>query len=129
MTRRLINLLTALSLLLCIAAVALWVRSYWHYDALGFWPAPTQPRVYGFISDSGTLFVASQADGGGGAQPRWLHSVAPASRQRRVKGARWDSSVISRRAIRLRSRCRDARSSTQTTAGPVARTARIADCC
>ena len=29
MTRRLLNLLTALSLLLCVAVVVLWVRSYW----------------------------------------------------------------------------------------------------
>ena len=29
MTRLLLNLLTALSLLLCVGAVALWVRSYW----------------------------------------------------------------------------------------------------
>ena len=34
MTRRLLNLLTALSLLLCVAVVALWVRSYWHWDGL-----------------------------------------------------------------------------------------------
>jgi hypothetical protein len=32
MTRRLLNLLTALSLLLCIAVLALWVRSYWARD-------------------------------------------------------------------------------------------------
>ena len=29
MVRRLFNVLTALSLLLCAAVVALWVRSYW----------------------------------------------------------------------------------------------------
>jgi len=34
-TRRLLNLLTALSLLLCVAVVALWVRSYWRYDLTG----------------------------------------------------------------------------------------------
>jgi hypothetical protein len=32
--RRLLNLLTALSLLLCVAVVALWVRSYWVADYL-----------------------------------------------------------------------------------------------
>lgn len=32
MLRRLLNLLTLLSLLLCVAAVALWVRSYSHQD-------------------------------------------------------------------------------------------------
>jgi hypothetical protein len=33
-TRRLFNLLTALSLLLCVAVAALWVRSYWHWDGI-----------------------------------------------------------------------------------------------
>jgi hypothetical protein len=32
MKRRLLNLLTALSLLLCVAACVLWVRSYWAFD-------------------------------------------------------------------------------------------------
>src|SRR5687767_4499892 len=35
MRRRLLNLLTAVSLLLCVAAVALWVRSYWVYEYAG----------------------------------------------------------------------------------------------
>jgi hypothetical protein len=34
MPRRLLNLLTALSLLLCVAAVVLWMRSYWVTDRL-----------------------------------------------------------------------------------------------
>ena len=34
MTRRLLNLLTIVSLLLCVAACALWMRSYWSYDIL-----------------------------------------------------------------------------------------------
>src|SRR5688572_67214 len=33
-TRRLLNLLTALSLLLCVAVVALWVRSYYRADEI-----------------------------------------------------------------------------------------------
>jgi hypothetical protein len=32
--RRLLNFLTALSLLLCVAVCVLWVRSYWHRDSL-----------------------------------------------------------------------------------------------
>ena len=35
MTRRTLNLLTLASLLLCVAAVALWVRSYWVSDWVG----------------------------------------------------------------------------------------------
>jgi hypothetical protein len=34
-TRRLLNFLTALSLLLCVAALAMWVRSYRHLDYFG----------------------------------------------------------------------------------------------
>ena len=34
MTRRLLNLLTAPSLLLCVAAVVLWARSYWSCDTV-----------------------------------------------------------------------------------------------
>src|SRR6476660_1530714 len=32
MTRRLLNLLTAVSLLLCVAVCVLWVRSYWVFS-------------------------------------------------------------------------------------------------
>jgi hypothetical protein len=35
MKRKLLNLLTALSLLLCVAIVVLWLRSYWVLDNLG----------------------------------------------------------------------------------------------
>ena len=34
MTRRVLNLLTVLSLLLCVAVTVLWVRSYWTYDVV-----------------------------------------------------------------------------------------------
>jgi hypothetical protein len=35
MLRRLFTVLSALSLLLCVATSALWVRSCFHYDAVG----------------------------------------------------------------------------------------------
>jgi hypothetical protein len=40
MTRRLLNLLTALSMLLCVAVIVLWVRSYLRTDTVCFirWP-------------------------------------------------------------------------------------------
>ena len=41
MTRRLLNLLTALSLLLCILVAALWVRSHWMFDEV-YWLRPAQ---------------------------------------------------------------------------------------
>ena len=40
MKRRLLNLMTALSLVLCLAMVALWVRSHWRAD-IGSWAAQT----------------------------------------------------------------------------------------
>jgi hypothetical protein len=36
MIRRLLNLISVLSLLLCVAVVALWVRGYWESDLLGY---------------------------------------------------------------------------------------------
>lgn len=36
MRRRVLTTLSALSLLLCVAAVALWVRSHWAFDHLGY---------------------------------------------------------------------------------------------
>jgi hypothetical protein len=43
--RRLLNLLTALSLLLSVAAVALWVRSYFCWDSVGSYPYQTGTLV------------------------------------------------------------------------------------
>ena len=56
MKRRLFNLATTLSLLLCAAVVALWVRSYWRFDHL--WVGTG--RHYGlfhvfFITEAGQL--------------------------------------------------------------------------
>ena len=36
MGRPLLNLLTALSLLLCVAVCVLWVRSYWYIDIVTY---------------------------------------------------------------------------------------------
>ena len=52
MTRRLPNLLTALSLLMCAAAVVLWVRSQWHLDKLVF---RTAGDLFRLTSANGTL--------------------------------------------------------------------------
>ena len=43
MTRHLLNLLTALSLLLCVAVVALWVRSYFAADRFAVMPLAVRP--------------------------------------------------------------------------------------
>src|SRR4029079_2032171 len=47
---RLLNLLTALSLLLCVAAVALWERSQWRRDKVAF--------------GHGVTFVGAESSGG-----------------------------------------------------------------
>jgi hypothetical protein len=52
MTRRLLNLLTVLSLLLCVAACVLWVRSHWRYDHVRY---VGSKWVYGVQSDRGLL--------------------------------------------------------------------------
>src|SRR5688572_15039431 len=42
MRRQLSNVLAALSLVLCVAVVALWVRSYWRADWLGWYTSVTE---------------------------------------------------------------------------------------
>jgi len=45
--RRLLNLLTALSLLLCVAACVLWVRSYFGHEAVGWFYRHTHAVRHG----------------------------------------------------------------------------------
>ena len=54
MIRRLLNLLTVLSLLLCVAVVALWVRSYAWGDSLTWRRAP---RQFDATSDRGAVML------------------------------------------------------------------------
>ena len=61
MTRRLLNLLTLLSLLLCLAAVALWARSHRHYDLAGF---RLGPIGLGAVSYRGHLLWVWDVDPG-----------------------------------------------------------------
>ena len=82
MGRRLLDILTALSLLLCVAAVALWVRSYRVADGV-----PVLMRGDGWRLDSwhGRLFVTRVRMG---ALERVYVRVAPPT----VGGARFDDS-------------------------------------
>ena len=60
--RRLLNLLTVLSLLLCVATVALWVRSYFISDLFQW----SRPSWGGFVETADGEFrleLLSQADG------------------------------------------------------------------
>ena len=56
MTRRLLNLLTALSLLLCVAVAALWVRGQWYFDEVAF------------TNGDGDGFAVSSGGRGGGVE-------------------------------------------------------------
>src|SRR5687768_3883431 len=50
MNRLLLNLLMALSLVLCVAVVGLWVWSYWHWD--GVYRAQLSPGGMTWVSKS-----------------------------------------------------------------------------
>jgi hypothetical protein len=69
MRRRLFNLLTALSLLLCVAAVALWVRSYWRCDWIGW--GQTDTHVLERVEDCHVERSVSLAFEYGKATLRW----------------------------------------------------------
>ena len=60
MRRRLLNVLTALSLLLCVAVVALWVRSYWRGDSVSVRSdRPPRGTAESFVrSNYGVLYFA-----------------------------------------------------------------------
>jgi hypothetical protein len=57
MKRRLLNLLTALSLLLCVTTCVLWVRSYFVFDALGgcVGETPTSATCVQALSNRGAI--------------------------------------------------------------------------
>jgi hypothetical protein len=75
MTRRLLNLVTVLSLLLCVAVCALWVRSYWRNDVAAyepspreFWSASSRPSVVHL----GHMHIKGrEADDVAGSNPGW----------------------------------------------------------
>ena len=79
MKRRLFTLLSALSLLLFVALVVLWVRSYFVGDVLRHLDATTWTDC---ASSSGWFYVTVGDAGSSGSRysgPRWLwHSTAPA---------------------------------------------------
>jgi hypothetical protein len=60
MTRRLLHLLTALSLLLCLAACVLWVRSFWLFEGWCWFDA--NHHYFQLSSIKGAV---------------WLHRIAP----------------------------------------------------
>src|SRR5687768_13178035 len=57
MRRRLLNLLTAMALLLCVAVGLLAARSYVKADAIGYKAGHGVRRLYGIISSNGVVAV------------------------------------------------------------------------
>jgi hypothetical protein len=87
MKRRLLNLLTLLSLLLCVAVAALWVRSERTQDVVGyrFGSGPGGWRTVQLTSQHGHFLVEfikpERYDGGGWAAP-WARPEAEGVRRR-----------------------------------------------
>jgi hypothetical protein len=90
MKRRLLNLLTALSLVLCVAVVALWVRSYYRFDQVeSYWPNRRQvqghPGTRGVEASSfrGVIFlqlIGNSFNAGNQTRlPQWHSLPDPAS--------------------------------------------------
>ena len=82
MRRRLLNLLTAISVLLCVAVCVLWVRSYWQSDCLFFWNTRGQwaaETSAGYLS-----FETSNIHGGDAGVCRLVTPSASVAFHRRV---------------------------------------------
>jgi hypothetical protein len=84
--RRLLNVFTALSLLLCVAALALWVRSFWAFDRFDHQHRDAQGRLAGVNVSSyrGVLVVqTTRLDQTIPGSERWVYaanfSVRPTS--------------------------------------------------
>lgn len=75
MRRRVLNVLTVLSLVPAVSLVALWACSFWWYDAVGFWPSPQTRRGYGFVSTRGTLAFLAASEGNGDRWWAWRHDA------------------------------------------------------
>jgi hypothetical protein len=76
MKRRLFNLAAAVSCLLCLAAVAVWVDGYWEWRAVG---VAMSERGFAVASDRGELSVTAEQNLAGGlfahALSRWAVAV------------------------------------------------------
>jgi hypothetical protein len=84
--RRLLNLLTAVSLLLCVGVAALWVRSYWQADCLFFWNTRGE---WSAETSAGYLSVeTSNIHGGDAGVCRLVTPAAPVALHRRVMRSR-----------------------------------------
>ena len=62
MKRRLLNLVTALSLLVCVAVCALWVRSYWGMDHVAARAGPCDRLFHAWWSRGNIFFGVTTGD-------------------------------------------------------------------
>src|SRR5688500_6142897 len=74
MKRHLLNLVTAVSLLLCVATVVLWVRSYWVGDRVSWARGGRVDAVY---SGAGGFGVSRITNGSGARGVRWNRVDTP----------------------------------------------------
>ena len=84
MKRRIFNLLFALSVLLCVATVALWVRSYWVADTLVYTRRSGAPASVTLWSSSGYVTLRSWQPPDRSAfrvqQRGWVYGHGPAAK-------------------------------------------------
>jgi hypothetical protein len=86
--RRRFDFLTILSLLLCLATVALWVRSYWRYDGLTRYcdARPNVARIFQMRSNFGELGIDFfQYDDRNRRVPGWQYLVGSNPRASNVE--------------------------------------------
>ena len=102
MKRRLFNVLAFMSLLLCVATVVMWVRSYWRIEWLGLWerchthsdpPPPPWPPGVRYLGTSGvfTRRVVMLGYGGGRVYVAWVYIPTPAEKIIDKTEWRWEA--------------------------------------
>jgi hypothetical protein len=108
MTRRLLNLLTALSLLLCVAVCVVWVRSYGVWDMVEwFWPTGevtesgwSRRRGIEMTSAHGWVCLSYVRDSESKYVPDVLeHSIATSVNGDDFEALQWFDGSIARRVV------------------------------
>ncbi len=80
MRRRVLNILAVVSLVLCLATAALWIRSYHHWDQIEHWSAAKGPQpqmAYACASVSGMLINLRANCSSAGPRRGWLRRSKP----------------------------------------------------
>jgi hypothetical protein len=85
--RRLFNVLSAVALLLLASVVALWVRSYFKADFVGYKAGSGERRLYGVISSRGVVWLGWRQMTETG-EPEFYRRSSPA-REWRLADSHW----------------------------------------